>query len=71
MCVCVINIVRIYFLIQSGQVDITRTLLAAGADPGVHNKDGQTPLDVAADDKIKQVFNEQLLQAVAVSEYVR
>ncbi|KAK2152971.1 hypothetical protein LSH36_313g04004 [Paralvinella palmiformis] len=53
---------------KSGQVDITRTLLAAGADPGVHNKDGQTPLDVAADDKIKQVFNEQLLQAVAVSD---
>ena len=45
-----------------------RALLAAGSDPGIHNDDNHTPLDLAVNDKVKEVFSEQLLQCVALSK---
>ena len=57
-------------IFQASQPDIVRALLATGADPGVHNAEGKTPLDLTTSDRVKNVFNEQLLQWVATSKYV-
>ena len=45
-----------------------RTLLAAGADPGVHNDEGQTAFDMATSPNVCDVYNGELLQAVASSK---
>lgn len=50
-----------------GEADIVRTLLSAGADPGVHNSKQRIPLDLAKLEKVRTVFNEELLQATAQS----
>ncbi|XP_074652559.1 uncharacterized protein LOC141906956 [Tubulanus polymorphus] len=54
-----------------GRPDIVRTLLAAGADPGLRNKNGVSPFNCATMDKVLEVFNTELLQAVAQSNVVR
>lgn len=54
-----------------GEADIVRTLLSAGADPGVHNSKQRIPLDLAKLEKVRTVFNEELLQATAQSNMGR
>ena len=51
-----------------GHMDIIRTLLAAGADPGTQNQAGDTAVDLATNDQILGPFNEYLFQAVAHSK---
>ena len=58
------------FCRQLEDADIVRALLAAGADPGIHNDLGQTPYDLALTEKVKNVFTEELLQCTAQSKYV-
>ena len=54
--------------LQLGKVDIVRTLLSSGSDPGIHNSHGKTAVDLAATSNITSVFNEELLQATAQSK---
>ncbi|XP_029638897.1 uncharacterized protein LOC115214018 isoform X1 [Octopus sinensis] len=54
-----------------GEADIVRTLLSAGADPGIHNKNQRIPLDLAMSENVRIVFNEELLQATAHSNMGR
>lgn len=37
-------------------VEIAKLLLVSGADPGIKNKSGKTPIDFALNAKLKQVF---------------
>ena len=55
------------YLLQLGKQDKVRALLAAGADPCVPNAEGKLPLD-GAPDKMRTIFNEELLQATAQSK---
>ena len=55
--------------LQLGKQDKVRALLAAGADPCVPNAEGKLPLD-GASDKMRAIFNEELLQATAQSKSV-
>ena len=55
-------------IFQLGQEDVVRILLSSDADPGVHNKDGKTPFDLAPNEKVKKVFNEELLKSTAASK---
>lgn len=57
-------------MFQLGYADIVRALLAGGADPGIHNGSGETPLDLALSPKVYDVFGEELLQATAQSKYI-
>ncbi|XP_041351474.1 uncharacterized protein LOC121370371 [Gigantopelta aegis] len=50
--------------------DIVRALLASGADPCVQDSQGRLPLDLA-NDHIRSVYNEELLQATAQSNVGR
>lgn len=52
---------------QASKADIVRALLSNGADPGVQNSEGKLPLDLA-NDQIKWVYNEELLQSTAQSK---
>ncbi|XP_076312660.1 uncharacterized protein LOC143226079 isoform X1 [Tachypleus tridentatus] len=52
-------------------VDIVRTLLSAGANPGMQNKEGETPLDLVATDRMAMVYAEELLKATAQSDIGR
>lgn len=54
-----------------GNADITRALLSAGADPTRHNKEGATPFEYCADEKILKVYNEQLLEAAAHNQLAK
>lgn len=54
-----------------GNTDITRALLAAGADPTRPNKEGATPFEYCADEKILKVYNEQLLEAAAHNQLTK
>ncbi|XP_012944389.1 uncharacterized protein LOC101864485 [Aplysia californica] len=60
----------LHYATKSGKVDKVRTLLAGGADPGIQNKDGLLPLDLASD-AIRTVYNEELLKATAQSNIGR
>jgi len=51
-----------------GLQDVTRTLLIAGADPTVENKQGENPFELAHSDVLQQVYIEELLRATANSE---
>jgi hypothetical protein len=42
--------------VRFDDVDVINTLLKAGGDPFLKNKEGQTPLDVAKTDKIRQMM---------------
>ena len=53
---------------QLGDADAVRALLAAGADPGVHNKEAQTALDLATSPKVGDVFSQEMLQSIAQSK---
>lgn len=53
---------------QLGRGDIVRALLAADADPGVQDSDGNTPLQLAPSQAITAIFTEELLRATAQSE---
>lgn len=53
---------------QLGRGDIIRALLAAGADPGVQDAAGSTPLNLAPSPAITAIFTEELLRATAQSE---
>ncbi len=53
---------------QLDQTDIVRTLLAAGANPGVQNDEGHTAFDMATSPSVCDVYNGELLQAVASSK---
>ncbi|ELT94131.1 hypothetical protein CAPTEDRAFT_214107 [Capitella teleta] len=61
----------LHYAAQAGQADIVRALLASGADPGVHNAEGKTPLDITTIERVRNVFNEELLQCVAHSNIGR
>ncbi|KAK3858719.1 hypothetical protein Pcinc_035106 [Petrolisthes cinctipes] len=54
-----------------GRGDIVRALLAAGADPGVHNTAGNTPLHLSPSPAITAIFTEELLRATAQSDVGR
>ena len=56
------------FFVQLGRGDIVRALLAAGADPGVQDSGGNTPLQLAPSSAITAIFTEELLRATAQSE---
>lgn len=51
-----------------GRGDIVRALLAAGADPGIQDNDGNTPLQLAPTPPIIAIFTEELLRATAQSD---
>ncbi|XP_064600438.1 uncharacterized protein LOC135466719 [Liolophura sinensis] len=53
------------------QPDTVRTLLSAGADAGVQNSSGQTPFELVNSEQVKDVFNQELLQATAQSNIGR
>ncbi|XP_037782496.1 uncharacterized protein LOC119578901 isoform X1 [Penaeus monodon] len=54
-----------------GRGDIVRALLAAGADPGIQDNDGNTPLQLAPTPPIIAIFTEELLRATAQSDVGR
>ncbi|XP_071527220.1 uncharacterized protein [Panulirus ornatus] len=54
-----------------GRGDIVRALLAADADPGVQDSDGNTPLQLAPSQAITAIFTEELLRATAQSDVGR
>ncbi|RXG59905.1 Tankyrase-2 [Armadillidium vulgare] len=54
-----------------GRSDIIRALLASGADPGVLDKNGNTPIQICPTSSILSIFMEDLLQATAKSEIGR
>lgn len=54
-----------------GRGDIVRALLAAGADPGVQDTGGNTPLQLAPSPAITAIFTEELLRATAQSDVGR
>ncbi|XP_019618720.1 PREDICTED: uncharacterized protein LOC109465744 isoform X2 [Branchiostoma belcheri] len=56
---------------KQGSVDIIRTLLSAGADPGIHDRNGDTPFDLSPSQAVTNVYNEELLQAIAQSNVGR
>jgi len=43
---------------KQGMVSTVRKLLALGADGSLQDKDGQTPVNIAANDEVKTVFAE-------------
>jgi len=53
-----------------GQRDAVRALLLAGADPGLKNSSGETPIQMAGP-QICQTFSDELLRAVAGSDIGR
>lgn len=53
---------------QLDQADVVRTLLSAGADPGVQNSAGENALDAAATPHMRQIYVEELLRATGNSE---
>ncbi|KAF4523546.1 hypothetical protein B566_EDAN011994 [Ephemera danica] len=53
------------------QVDVVRTLLSAGADPGVQNVAGENALDAAGTPHMRQIFVDELLRATGNSEVGR
>ncbi|XP_014663784.1 PREDICTED: uncharacterized protein LOC106806376 [Priapulus caudatus] len=61
----------LHYATKYGYADVVRTLLAAGADPGIHNIEESTAFDVASGEKVVQVFNQELLQATAQSNVGR
>ena len=48
-------------------MDKVRTLLSGGADPGIQNKEGLLPIDLASE-QVRTVYNEELLKATAQSK---
>lgn len=46
-----------------------RTLLSAGADPGIQNASGENALDTASTSHMKQIYVDELLRATGNSEY--
>ncbi|BFZ12007.1 hypothetical protein BsWGS_15047 [Bradybaena similaris] len=60
----------LHYATKHGKLDKVRALLAGGADPGVQNKEGLLPLDLATD-QIRTVYNEELLKATAQSNLGR
>lgn len=59
---------ELFALLQLDQADTVRTLLSAGADAGVQNRSGQTPFELVQSEQVKDVFNQELLQATAQSK---
>ncbi|XP_046371371.2 uncharacterized protein LOC124145584 isoform X2 [Haliotis rufescens] len=60
----------LHYATKASKADIVRALLSNGADPGVQNSEGKLPLDLA-NDQIKWVYNEELLQSTAQSNLGR
>nr|XP_045591996.1 uncharacterized protein LOC123753983 isoform X1 [Procambarus clarkii]XP_045591997.1 uncharacterized protein LOC123753983 isoform X1 [Procambarus clarkii] len=54
-----------------GRGDIIRALLAIGADPGVQDNEGNTPLQLVPSQSITAIFTEELLRATAQSDVGR
>ncbi|XP_023238085.1 tankyrase-like [Centruroides sculpturatus] len=52
-------------------IDIVRTLLSAGANPGIQNNMGETPIDLIATERMTNVYSEELLKATAQSDLNR
>lgn len=48
-----------------------RTLLSAGADPGIQNASGENALDTASTSHMKQIYVDELLRATGNSEYAQ
>lgn len=55
-------------ILQHNQVDLIRTLLNCGADPAATDIQGRNALDVAVNDRVRQIYIEELLRATAASE---
>lgn len=53
-----------------GRPDVVRALLYAGADPGVQNQDGDTPVHLSASDTMRSVYTDELFKATAQSKLV-
>ena len=60
----------LHHAVECSHRDAIRTLLQAGADPGVRNSAGHTALDLAAG-STRQLFSDELLRAVAAGEVGR
>ncbi|XP_072030297.1 uncharacterized protein [Amphiura filiformis] len=50
-----------------GNTDVVRALLISGADPSIHNEQGKTAIDIAANPQVTRVFFDVMLQGVAQS----
>ncbi|XP_076059863.1 uncharacterized protein LOC143036412 isoform X2 [Oratosquilla oratoria] len=50
------------------RADIVRALLAAGADPGVQDQDGNTPVHLVKSSKMEAIYTEELLRTTAQSD---
>ncbi|CAB3359835.1 Hypothetical predicted protein [Cloeon dipterum] len=53
------------------QGDVVRTLLSAGADPGIQNSAGENALDTAGTIHMKQIYVDELLRATGTSDVGR
>ena len=51
-------------------MDIVRTLLAAGADPCVQNNEQRIALELSEEERVRQVFDQHLLESIAQSQLV-
>lgn len=51
-----------------GLQDVVRTLLTAGANPVIENRQGENAYEIASSENIQQVYVEELLRAAAKSE---
>jgi hypothetical protein len=58
-----------FIKLQLDQGDVVRTLLSAGADPGIQNASGENSLDTASTSHMKQIYVDELLRATGNSEY--
>ena len=61
--------ITIIYDLQLGKGDIVRALLSSGADPGIQDKRGETPVQVSSSASITAIYTEDLLRATAQSEY--
>ena len=51
-----------------GRPDVVRALLYAGADPGLQNAAGDTPVHLSASDTMRSVYTDELFKATAQSK---
>jgi ankyrin repeat protein len=55
----------LHYATKNGCLDIVRTLLAAGADPSIRDKQNKTAYDLVTNQQMRNVYVNELLQAVA------
>ncbi len=55
-------------VLQLGDIDAVRTLLASGVNPSVINKSGKNPFQSANSETIREAFIHELIQSAAHSK---